>query len=528
MKTIVTLVFTVLFFTVSQGQNQNISEGSVFDGEPYLAVNPANSENIVIAWMGYLPYNYIVIKTRASFDGGQTWSAVGYIPHIAGMTQSADPSLVFDNNGNLFLSYVDYDQPSETGAIYVRKSTDGGLTWGAPAEVINASSDIQCPVDRPWISIDNSGGIYNGNIYVTSMPPRIFGYLPPPYHPYFIKSVDGGQTFEPWRYLDTTNWLTGSYIRQPMPVNCVSGDGTFYAVYPSYVYSQNPLPQFIIASSSDAGNSFDYHTVFASSEVVSDTLAKNSYLILSNPSDYKHLAFIFLGVKYGDIDVFLKESFDRGITWSEEIRLNDDETGNNIMQDLLWADFDTDGDLVALWRDRRNGSDTTYETASEIWGTFRKNREPEFVNNFKISDTIVAYDTVLASSGNDFMCVKLRNDTLNAVWGDTRNGKLNIWFQQIGIDGSILSVKELADTENYDVVVYPNPFDEKLTVTGTDIEQIKIYDSAGKIVYFSRYAGENTYIIDTENFSQGVFFMEIKERSNIKTEKIVKYQRIRK
>jgi hypothetical protein len=50
------------------------------------------------------------------------------------------------------------------------------------------------------------------------------------------------------------------------------------------------------------------------------------------------------------------------------------------------------------------------------------------LGNLFIDNPLVAYDTILAYAGNDFMCIKLVADTISAVWGDTRSGKLNIWF----------------------------------------------------------------------------------------------------
>jgi len=510
MKKISILIFLVFFILSSFGQNQNISEGIIFDGEPYLAVNLQNSQQITVVWMGYIPYvTKVALKIRVSSDGGQTWSDKIYIPHVNSDYGSADPALAYDNSCNLFLSYIDFDKVTIAGAVYVRKSTDNGLTWDEPAEVINVNSDgVQHPVDRPWISIDRSGGNNNGNIYITSMPPKIFGYIPPPYHPYFIKSVDEGQTFESWRYLDTINWLAGSIIIQPMPTHCVSSDGTFYAVYPSYVYSQNPLAQFIIASSEDAGNSFSYHTV---------------YLLRSNPVNPEHLAFFYLGETYGDIDVFMRESFDKGVSWSEEIRLNDDPVGNNKIQDLLWADFDTDGDLIVTWRDRRNGTDTTYETASEIWGTFRKQNSYDFTDNFRISEDTVQYDTILAYSGNDFMCTELVNDTLYSVWGDTRNGKLNIWFARKAIDGTILSLKQLSSEEFPEIEIFPNPFVSELNIKAEGIKKIKVYTLKGQEVYASKNKyNEEVNIINLNFLPSGIYYIKVTTTSGDYTRKIVK------
>jgi hypothetical protein len=78
MKKLLTLVlFTLLIqLGISQPVNTDLSNGLIFDGEPYLAINPTNNQNIVAAWMG-MKYTSglfrILIKTRASFDGGNTW-----------------------------------------------------------------------------------------------------------------------------------------------------------------------------------------------------------------------------------------------------------------------------------------------------------------------------------------------------------------------------------------------------------------------------------------------------------------------
>jgi hypothetical protein len=515
------LIIIILFCSIwSFAQNQNISNGNIFDGEPSIAINPLNSQHMIVAWMGYFQFTKIYIKTKVTFDGGHTWSSLNSIPHTNAMYGSADPSLAFDNSGNVFLSFIDFNKNSDSGAVFVVKSSDGGLTWGNPVEVINANSDTQKPIDRPWISIDTSGGINDGNIYINSMPPNVFGYLPPPYHPYFISSTDGCNSFNQWKYLDTTNWLAGNLIRSPMATNCVSSNGTFYAIYPSYVYSQNPLAQFIVASSSDAGHSFSYHTVFSSTTNVSDTLAKKGYLILSDPTNSDHLVFAYLDIPYGDIDVFICESFDAGVSWGNPIRVNDDSISNNRMQDLLWGDFDNDGDIVFTWRDRRNGTDSTYETAYEIWGAYKNKDSVNFSSNFRISDTLIAYDTILAYSGNDFMCVKLTNDTLNAVWGDTRNGKLNIWFQRMQVNNNITSIYQKHNEEINVVNIYPNPTSSMFTIEGKDIKNILIYNALGEVV--GEYGKTN--LIDLSHFANGNYFIKIKTKNGIVSKKIFKME----
>lgn len=129
MRTFVFSCFTFLILSLGISQNQNVSGGFVFDGEPYLAVDPQNSQHIVVAWMGYKFNEIIVIKTKVSNDGGTTWSTETSIPHIVTGNQSADPSIQFDHLGNVYVCFIDYDNATmSNGAVYVVKSTDGGST----------------------------------------------------------------------------------------------------------------------------------------------------------------------------------------------------------------------------------------------------------------------------------------------------------------------------------------------------------------------------------------------------------------
>src|SRR5437764_8388626 len=114
MKKPLLILLCLFLFKLSSAQisNINISNGVTFDGEPYLAVNPANPQNMVIAWMGVTITGGIrvSIKSKASFDGGQTWGSYHVQPHVSSTHHSADVSMSFSNDGTLYMSYVDYRQ----------------------------------------------------------------------------------------------------------------------------------------------------------------------------------------------------------------------------------------------------------------------------------------------------------------------------------------------------------------------------------------------------------------------------------
>jgi Secretion system C-terminal sorting domain len=526
MQRVITL-FLICFSLIANSQNQNLSNGNVFDGEPYITVNPNNSQHIVVAWMGWKLSNIIVIKIRTSIDAGQTWSATTNIPHTVTGYQSADPSLSFDNNGNLFLCFIDYKPFPATGAVYVTKSTDGGLNWGTPAEVINVNSDgTQQPVDRPWMVIDNSGGVNDGNIYVTTMNPAIFGPVSSPYNPYFIRSTDGGASFEPWRYIDTLNWEAGNLIPQPMPTPCIAADGTFHAIYPSlFIFPLPTMANYYIASSSNAGNSFSYNTVLSLSINNSDTLSKKGYKIIADPSDANHLMFSYLEkTTNGDLDVFMTETMDAGINWSTPIRVNDDPVANNRIQDLVWLDFDNDGDVIITWRDRRNAPDSTYKVSSEIYGAVRWKDSTNFSPNFMITDSSISYNTVLENSGNDFMCVNMTNDSACVVWGDTRNGFLNIWFQKIDLSSGAVFIKDLANDVST-INVYPNPSKNTVHINFGDNDLnnafYEIFDVLGNSLAKQHISNQKEEI-DFSNYSSGNYLLKFTNFKGSKALKIIK------
>ena len=472
------LLLTICVFTFSQAQNTNVSNNIVFEGEPFLAIDPMNNQHLVAAWMGFKVNEAIVIKLSYSNDGGVTWSVPINLDHqIIGNT-SADVSLQYDGSGNLFACYIDYNSTDfSNGAIFVRKSTDGGISWGNSSEAINITD---CPnklcLDRPWMVIDQSG-----NIFITSMNPDQPTLVTAPYNPYFVVSSDGGATFTFPQTIDAPNYLAGDLITQPVPTPAIGSDNAFYAAYPSYVPSQSLFAQIFLAKSTDLGANFTYSTILTGGDAVIDPFAKKASLLIADPNDADHLVHISLRDINGDADLFLIETLD-GLNWSVPQRINQDGIGNGKMQDLLWADFNENSDLAVCWRDRRNASVNGYQTETEIYGAIKLNGEPDFLPDFVISSQQVSHDAILEAAGNDFMNVHFIADTIYTIWGDVRTGNLNIFINKMNVDTGTSSIQTIHQ-ETGVIEIFPNPSKDFINLSNFDkVSEVKIINLSGQLI----------------------------------------------
>ena len=515
MKRIFILILSsfCLLMANAQPSNINLSNGVLFDGEPYIAVNPTNPHNLVAAWMGLKlstgSYT-IAIRTRASFDGGSTWSATNALPHFGTGFGSADPSMAFDKNGLLYLCYIDYKQSPDSGGVYVARSFDGGLHWDAPTKAFDVYDvALKRPIDRPWLVVDNSDSPNFGTLYITTKPAP---WIAAPNRNYFKVSSDSGQTWSPIANVDGGTHLVGSMIAAPMAAPATTLNGKFCAVYPSYVASQNPLPAFYLASSADKGQTFTYTTVFAAIPVANDTNLKNGYQLITHPSDSNKLLFISPDALNGDDDIMAYRSSNGGQTWSSGVRVNDDVLGNGKAQDMVWAAYNELGHIIVSWRDRRNSATNGFWNAGyDFYYAISSDDGQTFTANQKLSDQFITFDSLIAQNGNDFMSCVYRADTLYSVWGDTRNGKMNIYFvRTIASTNTNIGIS-LLEGEEALFNISPNPVQEELTVSISQQllgKEVDVFDTNAKILYHATLR-DSIIKINLNSFSSGTYFLKI-------------------
>ncbi|MEK7263887.1 MAG: sialidase family protein, partial [Bacteroidota bacterium] len=240
--TILVLLFT---FSLSYGQYNNsvICNAARDQVETVIAVNPLNSSVYLAGWSDNRDN---INDTRPwyafSTDGGKNWN--GTMLTIFGDEQvdnrGKGPTVAFNNHGTAFYCCKAVEAVSGIGPIYISMSNNLGIEWVHKEVSINDYYQ-----DKPYLAIDNTGGTYDGRIYVSWTD--LSDISPISSRILFRYSSDDGSNFEDLKTLDafdetggSPEYLTASfgspeiktdyhYVQGSMPA--VGPNGNIYVVW---------------------------------------------------------------------------------------------------------------------------------------------------------------------------------------------------------------------------------------------------------------------------------------------------------
>ena len=520
MKYLVSAVL-VLFTTISiYAQDVNVSNYLYFDSEPSLVVNPTDPSNLVAAWMS-ASTAYIQMKTSYSKDGGKTWSTPQAIAHTHPKYTSADPGLAFTKGGKVFFTYIDYMPNKDSGAIYIMNSSDGGQNWSSPSKVSDGTVKPDKPIDRPWLAIDNSGGKYDGRIYVCMKSVDIGAK---PHHVWIRSSDDEGKTWSGIKLLDSI--IPSDLIENNLAIPTVAPDGSLYTAYYSYHLKSSLYPRLILLRSTDGGATFNYSVIdsFKASSSVTDSLYQAGYTLAANPSDASNIVISWVDNVNGDPDIYSAYSSNYGKNWSKAVRVNDDTKSNGKGQDMVWGGFSASGTYGISWRDRRNTANGSM-AAFDIYSAVSKDGGKSFSANIKLnSDTSKAINL---SKGNDFIGTTLSNDSIHSCWAGLKSTFPDIYFNKAAL--SIFS--GVSDTKHQEIKFFkiaPNPFADELKIeclqTTVESIQVIVYDLQGRQQFSKTYAPNhsNTLRIAFPGLPAGKYILRLISGKYSQEEKIEK------
>lgn len=356
--------------------------------EPFVAVNPANPNNIVGVfqqdrWSNGGAHGLV---TSTSHDGGATWvESWAHFSTCSGGTaanggnydRASDPWVTFAPNGDVYQISLSASADVTVSAVLVSKSVDGGDTWSEPTtlarnvsafgfgpgfndkESITAdptnANNVYAVWDRSRFPSDQAGVTAQMNAASTR------GDI------IFSRTTDGGQTWETPRDilgLNQNEFTSGNQI-------AVLPDGTLVDVFEDLNGSgRQPSPnQFhqSIIRSTDKGVTW--------SKVID--ISTDGSIAVRDPDTG---AGIRAGAGLPDIavgpngtldvvwsdgrfsgfahdDVALSRSTDGGLTWSNPIKVNASPSG--VAAFTPSVDVSSDGTVAVTYYDFRNNTPST-------------------------------------------------------------------------------------------------------------------------------------------------------------------------
>ena len=314
-------------------------------------------------------------------DGGQSWNWVD-VPNPDNRTQG-DDVVLFSQDGTCihgFITFTGLWQPEPERAangIGVTRSSDGGRTWSEQTLVVDHLNTRDPFEDKPWLVFDRtrSSPHYN-NLYCSWTRFDKYGSDDPQdtTQIVFSRSRDGGQNFDPViRISDQPGDCVDDDDTVEGAVPCVHPDGTVFVVWAG--------PRGLeMDQSDDGGQTFGTDRVIGdmpggwSSDVAG--IGRHNGMPVTGVDHswgpWRGSIYVnWIDERNGDKDVFLMVSRDKGATWSDPIRVNDDPDEDGRDQFFTWMAVDpVDGSINIAFYDRRDteGTGTRLTLARSIDG----------------------------------------------------------------------------------------------------------------------------------------------------------------
>ncbi len=428
-------IFGTYFFAtqVNVDANGNNIVGDAAN-EPSIAVDPTNPMRMAIGWRQFdtIASDFRQAGHGFTNNGGYTWIFPGVID--PGIFRS-DPVLDSDGEGRFYYNSLTIGGGYSTNIF--RSTGDG--TWDNGPYAFGG--------DKQWMAIDKTGGVGDGNIY--SNWNLGFSICPPGD---FTRSTDGGESYEPCTPI----------VLSPYWGNLdVGPEGEVYAVGSGGNFAKS-------ANAQNAGEQVVWEGYYAKIGGFSEGfngaspnpagLLGQLWVGTDHSSGPNHGNIYVLGSVVPDdvsdvLDVHFTRSTDGGVTWSDPIKVNDDNSASN------WQWFGTmsvapNGRIDAVWLDTRDNPGTLL---SALYYAYSEDGGLNWTSNERLSD---AFDPLVGwpiqqKMGDYFHMV---SDDLGAhlAWAGTFNGEQDVYYGRISLKP--LQTVSAAQSVGALLPNFPNPF----------------------------------------------------------------------
>ncbi len=437
------VIAAALLFSLSGGvasansgipTNVNISQRSGNESEEAIAVNPTNPKNIVM--ISNIQEGIAGLFKSVSFDSGKTWTGeiIGNFDNLG--DSCCDPSLSFDQYGNLFFTYL-YDFENQ---IPVALSTDGGLTFNVIANIA-----------KPAGTNNNAAGSERGLFRFVDQPTITAGS-----GEVWVVFNAGGPMYAVGAAVTGPGQVGDFSVREMVPGtnNCTYGD---VAIGPS-----GQVMQVCSLTESGQGGGKVFVNVdpdglgplgFGDRVFVTATHVGGFDFIPPQPdrsidaetglawdrSGGPHNGRVYLVYTAEDknesdnTNIFVRYSDDNGLTWSSGVQVNDDTTTNSQFLPKISLD-PTTGNLAVVWYDARadNGAGGPGDTNNipnddaQFWGAFSTDGGASFTPNLQISaGTSNSHGSQNGIDYGDYSGLSFYGGVAHPTWSDNSNSTGN-------------------------------------------------------------------------------------------------------
>lgn len=505
------LLWVVMFIFCGNSSAQNVMIGNLNSpNEPSINMLPDNPDIMVAAAN--------INNVYHSTDGGKSWEHQ-LLTSPFGVW--GDPVLDVDTAGHFYFFHLS-NTPGATwiDRIVNQKSTDGGKTWSDGTYTGLSGIKNQ---DKQWSAIDRR----TNAIYLTWTQFDKYGSTAANDNSkiMFSKSLDSGAT-----------WSTAKSINEK-DGNCVDSDLTVEGAVPAIgpngeIYVAWAGPEGIVFDrSKDGGDTWLDKDIFVDNipggwdfEVPGIYRCNGLPITKCDTSGGQYHGTIYVNwtdQRNGedDTDVWIRKSIDGGDTWSDIIKVNNDDSGKH--QFFSWMDIDqTTGDLYFVFYDRRNYTDIrtdVYIAKSTDGGSSFENykiSESPFIPNKNIF--FGDYNNIVAHDG-----------VVRPIWTRLHQGQLSVWTD-VTPQTFWTATKEAADTSIQEAIIYPTPSHEKSYVSfklHKDAEvSVALCNPSGSIVrsiVSKEIRGYGKHIIqiplEEMNLQTGRYFVRLSIGNEVKT-----------
>ncbi|TET77260.1 MAG: T9SS type A sorting domain-containing protein [Candidatus Cloacimonadota bacterium] len=542
-KTLIVVIFFVLTPFLLQAQigtflreweNIKINDDTTTElqNEEQIVMNPKDTTNLVAVWRDFR-LGYRQVAYGYSFDGGLTWNQDLFVePQYI---WDSDPGLTVDTAGNFYAVILSYTGSTyEPNGLFVFKSTNGGMSWGDPATVINGVPGVF--EDKELIACDRSGGPYTDNLYVAWTRFYSTQIL-------MCRSTDGGNSF-----VDPVT-VSDSYGVQ-WPVPCVGPNSEVYVAWVHYSPGSIRFDR-----STDGGQTFGTDITIQNASFISGYI-NGGIMVFSFPAmdvditggPYNgniYVAYMDDAPGYTDTDIYFIRSTNNGNTWSQKIRINDDPLNNGCDQFHPWLTVAQDGSIIVVFLDRRLDSgnlfmDLYMTTSTNGGNTWSEN---ERITTVSSDPTAGSKFTPLCQAANKFP-IKIDQpliltgragllgeyigvtassiDDIHPIWTDTRLGNQDV-FTGVKIPPSV-EEKISQQIHKEVIILYPEPFvkDVRIDFSLSERKNIEfsLYDICGREVISGKLHTEHkrgSFVLNGKDLPQGTYFLHLKTTNFLKS-----------